>query len=153
MRVRSWLASSVVLVAGAACLAVACDDETVQRCTSIPAGGCPLSYGLACDDPACEATYACLPGNHWERRATCAARDGAAADAGSLPEAGPRDASLDVEGAFGGPGCKALQPPDCPLGVAATCPADCCGCEDLFVCRDGGWNLWGACGPDGALPN
>ena len=45
-----------------------------------------------------------------------------------LPQAAPF-------GAFGGPGCADLEPPDCPLGLALSCNA-CCGCEDLFVCID-----------------
>lgn len=69
-----------------------------------------------------------------------------------MVDAGVRDASIDVEGAFGGPGCVDLQMPDCPLGVALTCPSGCCGCEDLFVCKNGGWDLWGSCGVDGAVP-
>jgi hypothetical protein len=60
-------------------------------------------------------------------------------------DASVRDVSIDVEGAFGGPGCVDLQAPDCPLGLAISCPNGCCGCEDLFVCRNGGWNLWGQC--------
>lgn len=150
-----WLHLIAIALAGAAA-ASACDDgATPSACTNIPAGGCPLSYGKACDDPACVATYACLPGNRWELRQTCPGRDaGPAPDGGAGPDAaGPRDASLDVEGAYGGPGCLDLQPPDCTLGVAASCSSGCCGCEDLFVCRDGGWNLWGSCGEGGITPN
>lgn len=144
---------TAVFVAIAASVAIACDDRAAPTtCTNIPAGGCPLSYGKACDDPSCAATYACLPGNRWELRATCPARDGSVPDAGTPSEAGPRDASIDVEGAFGGPGCVSLQPPDCSLGAALLCTNGCCGCEDLFVCRDGGWNAWGTCA-DGAVQN
>lgn len=134
-----------------AVLLLGCDSAIDRPCTNIPDGGCPLAYGKSCDDPACAATYACLPGNKWERRATCPQREAGAADAG--PEAAPKDASIDAPpGAFGGPGCADLQMPDCPLGTALLCTNGCCGCEDLFVCRDGGWDPWGTCGPDGAVP-
>lgn len=140
----------VVPIAVASCS----DGETPQECTGIPAGGCPLSRGVACADPACEATYACLPGNVWELRERCPARpDGGAKDV-SVPESSPSDASIDAPpGAYGGPGCGPLQQPDCPLGTALSCPssAACCNCEDLFVCENGGWTLWGSCAPDGGI--
>jgi hypothetical protein len=60
------------------------------------------------------------------------------------------DASIDAPpGAFGGPGCPSLQTPDCALGLALACDIHCCGCEDLFVCEEGGWALWGYCGDAG----
>ena len=58
-------------------------------------------------------------------------------------------------GAFGGPGCGDLLEPDGALGVALACGASCCGCEDLFVCENGGWELWGTCGdagPEQSIP-
>jgi len=128
---------------------VACDSAISMPCTNIPDGGCPLSYGVACMDPACSATYACLPGNKWELRETCPPRDASVQDATKMDSA--RDVSTDVEGAFGGPGCLDLQLPDCSLGEALTCPSGCCGCEDLYVCRNMGWDLWGTCAPDGAI--
>jgi hypothetical protein len=150
VRARVWVVLVAVLALAVA-LVIACGDgATPTACSNIPKDGCPLSYGRACDDPV----YACLPGNRWELRGTCAPRDAGTIDSGGVVvEAGPRDASIDVEGAFGGPGCVDLQPPDCTLGTAVLCPSGCCGCEDLFVCRDGGWSAWGVCGPDGALPN
>ena len=45
------------------------------------------------------------------------------------------------------PGAVALQAPDCSLGLALACPQGCCGCEDLFVCENGGWSYWATCKP------
>lgn len=124
---------------------VQCDSATVQPCTNIPEGGCPLQHGLSCSDPTCVATYACRPGNQWELREKCPPREAGAPDAGI--DASPKDAAIDAPpGAFGGPGCADLQMPDCPLGTALLCTNGCCGCEDLYVCRDGGWDYWGTCG-------
>ena len=154
-RLRVSLAAA--LLAGALVAPLACGDGDVpaRPCTDIPAGGCPLAHGVACEDPSCEAVYACLPGNLWELRARCPAHDGAA-ESGTRPSTedaavGPAfDASIDAPpGAFGGPGCPSLASPDCPLGVALACARGCCGCEDLYVCANGGWDLWGACGDAG----
>jgi len=147
-----------LLVSAALAIVAACDDGPVpQPCSDIPAGGCPLSRGVACEDPACEAVYLCRPGNVWELHERCpereagAAQDGATVDAGSSPPV--FDASVDAPpGAFGGPGCASLQTPDCALGVALACGAGCCGCEDLYVCEDEGWTLWGSCGDGGLTP-
>ncbi|WP_394824338.1 hypothetical protein [Pendulispora albinea] len=139
----------------------ACQDELLATtpCGAIPTGGCPRR-GDACRDATCAALYTCSADGAWTRVQTCPARDGRAdaapSDAAPLdatsadPSDGSamyRDASaLDVPGASGGPGCRALEPPDCPLGRMATCPEDrCCGCEELFVCRGGGWESWGVC--------
>jgi hypothetical protein len=137
-------------LAAALAVAVACQDGIDDHaCSNVPPGGCPLSHGVACDDPACQVVYACEPGGVWRFDHACPDRD-AAADAppDAPPDTGrpPRDAAaFDVPpGANGGPGCMDLEPPDCPLGVAISCN-DCCGCEDLFVCQNGGWNAWGAC--------
>lgn len=147
-------ALSVVLSCAIAAVSfAACGDEpTAQRCTEIPAGGCPLSRGLACADPACEAAYACRAGNVWELVERCPPRVEAgapdAADAGRS-----WDAAVDApEGANGGPGCGVLQAPDCALGFVLSC-GSCCGCEDLFVCARGAWELWGACGAAGPVPS
>jgi hypothetical protein len=66
-----------------------------------------------------------------------------------------RDVEVDVPGANGGPGCADLEPPDCPLALALACgSAGCCGCEELFVCKDGGWSSWGTCTGSGIIaPN
>jgi hypothetical protein len=135
----------------------ACSDTAAPLlCTGIPDGGCPRSHGVACDDPACAAVYACFSGV-WSLDHACPARDAGATDARDI-DAGdaalsPRDAGFDVPpGASGGPGCADLEPPDCTLATALACPSNsCCGCEDLFVCRDAGWLAWGACGDGGAI--
>jgi len=152
---RFWVA---VVVASAGSLAVAatpsCAEEaTAQACTNVPAGGCPLSRGVSCEDPTCAAVYACRDGNVWELDRTCPPREaGAPVDAGEASDAAdaapnpPRDASTDAPpGAYGGPGCDVLQLPDCSLGLALACPSGCCGCEDLFVCESGGWSYWSTC--------
>lgn len=143
------------LAAGLLALAAmpSCSDEvTAQPCTDIPAGGCPLSRGVACEDPTCLAVYACRAGNAWELDHACPPREAGAAveasvDAGVDADAShPFDASIDAPpGANGGPGCDALQAPDCSLGFALACPSGCCGCEDLFVCENGGWTYWSTC--------
>jgi hypothetical protein len=149
---------SVTLTAGVLVLVgvVACRDDaaTVEQCTNIPAGGCPLSHGVACQDPSCEAIYACRSGNAWELDHTCPAHDASApresgADADATADASrPFDASADAPpGANGGPGCGPLQTPDCSLGFALACPSGCCDCEDLYVCQNGGWTYWATCKP------
>lgn len=146
-----WLVAFVPMTV----LAIAsCEDNYVvpQPCSDIPAGGCPLSHGVACEDPACEAIYACRENNVWEFRARCPGRDGGGPVDAFAPEAEAAafDASIDAPpGAFGGPGCTSLIEPDCALGVALACGAGCCGCEDLFVCENGGWEFWGTCGDAG----
>lgn len=134
-----------------------CEEaETPQRCTSIPTGGCPLSRGIACEDLACEAVYACRPGNVWELDRVCPPRDAGplrdgSADASDAEADAPLDAArsfdagYDGAGANGGPGCPALQGPDCALGFALACPAGCCGCEDLFTCESGTWTFYASC--------
>lgn len=137
-------------------LAAGCDDSIAPAaCRDIPDGGCPLAAGAVCQDPSCAAAYACQADGTWALDHVCAGQDASAADAGVPPQsdAGLRDVSTDVEGAFGGPGCIDLQPPDCPLGTALACAQGCCGCESLFVCRDAGWDPWGVCddaGPHGS---
>ncbi|MBX3185981.1 MAG: hypothetical protein KF819_03155 [Labilithrix sp.] len=147
---RRFTSFVVALVVPAlVCLASCEEGETAQACTDIPAGGCPLSRGRACQDPACEASYACRPGNVWELSEVCPPRadagrpDVAIADAFDAPS---YDASFDAPpGAHGGPGCGLLQAPDCSLGFALACPSGCCECDELFVCENGGWNAWGTC--------
>jgi hypothetical protein len=139
-------------------LVASCSEALIQeRCTSIPAGGCPLARGRACEDPSCEAVYLCRPNNVWVLEQQCpprAPREAAAPIATEEDaEVVPRDASIDAPpGAFGGPGCASLQAPDCSLGLALSCGDDCCGCSDLFVCENGAWSLWGACGDAGPAP-
>ncbi len=161
-KILASLASFVALGAfvGLAAIAVAplgaCTDSTTPvLCKDIPDGGCPLSHGVACEDPACVAAYACNAGT-WTLDHVCAPRDAAIGDAGNDADARahiPRDGAFDAPpGANGGPGCTDLQPPECTLGLALACPNDqCCGCDDLFVCADGGWNAWGTCSDDGGI--
>ncbi|WP_394834152.1 hypothetical protein LVJ94_47365 [Pendulispora rubella] len=151
---------ALLLGAGAALLTLAavaagCEDSliTLAPCGEIPAGGCPRR-GDTCADVTCDAVYTCTEGA-WTRIATCPTREaGPRFDAGNddADAAPPSDASwLDVPGSNGGPGCADLEPPDCPLGLAASCPNGCCGCEDLFVCRNRGWEFWGTCPPQAPL--
>jgi len=148
---RRFLASTLLVALAAL---VACEDNTVtpQRCTDIPPGGCPLGHGVSCEDPSCEATYACEEGNVWSFVAKCPYREAGGPVDAFVPEGGSYDANIDAPpGAFGGPGCEDLEVPDCSLGAALACQANCCGCEDLFVCENGGWTLWGTCGDAGPV--
>ena len=156
---RTLFVSALSALVGTVLAAViSCSDAmTVNPCRDIPAGGCPLSNGVACEDPTCEAVYACLPSREWQLDHTCPAHEAGApgdgssegGDAGSdgpAEAARPFDANIDAPpGASGGPGCEQLQTPDCPLGFALACPMGCCGCEDLFVCQGGGWNYYATC--------
>lgn len=162
-KLTHWMACAAVFatVAAAGALHAGCNDDwpTATPCTEIPEGGCPLSRGVACEDPACAAVYACREGNQWEFVRECPARpdagemDAGEVDAGEVDAAPSADASIDApEGAYGGPGCGYLQAPDCNVGLALACGAGCCGCEDLFVCKRGGWELWGICGDAGIEP-
>lgn len=142
---------AVALVGAASALVAsiaACDAPLATTCKNVPPGGCPLSHGVACQDPECEAAYACTD-DGWVLHHVCPARD-AGRDANVVRDAAlesaSRDAAIDAPpGAYGGPGCGDLQAPDCALGVALGCTSGCCGCEDLFVCKKGGWSLWGIC--------
>ena len=138
------------LAGGGTAVGLSCSDTPpAVVCKNIPAGGCPLSHGVACDDPSCVAAYACVD-QAWVLDHTCPARTDASSDAATdgppVSDGSPVDVSVP-DGAFGGPGCRDLELPDCSLGVALTCGAgaSCCGCEDLFVCEAGGWTLWGTC--------
>jgi hypothetical protein len=160
----SPLALFVSLGVCAAGLALSCEDTSPPvPCVNAPPGGCPEDFGAdVCADPSCREVYVCKDGN-WVFSRACGARDGSAetsspADAGILVrEASGSDegsAAIDAPaGSFGGPGCVALQEPDCPVGVALACmSSDCCGCQDLFLCADGGWNSWGVCADGSAVP-
>jgi hypothetical protein len=154
--------ASLLLSLGAAlgallALDVACDDtSTAAACVDIPANGCPDDDGAdVCQDPTCSSAYSCQNGK-WVFDRSCPPHDGGASDGGSfVPESATRDVGvIDAPpGAYGGPGCVDLQPPDCSLGTALSCGGqqDCCGCEDLFVCDNGGWDLWGTCVDGGAM--
>jgi hypothetical protein len=141
-------AARVLFVVVAALVAACAEDLPVAKCGVIPAGGCPRSDD-ACRDPECAAVYFCAIGGAWTLDHACEPRDAGARDAADassdLDGRGGRDASTDVPGAAGGPGGEDLALPDCSLSVALACGQSCCECEDLFVCEDGGWSLWGSC--------
>ncbi len=152
-----FIAACSVFVLASVTLVVACQqDLTVQQpCRGIPDGGCP-AYDNACSDPACSATYSCAPDDTWQLEQICPAHEaGAPADDAGVVDAatatGDASALLNVPGATGGPGCEDLQVPDCALGVAAACGNGCCDCQDLYVCDNGGWDLWGTCGDTGIV--
>jgi hypothetical protein len=130
---------------------LACDGVPNEApCHEIPDGGCPLDNGAAvCQDPSCDAVYACVDGR-WSLRQTCPPHphDASSTPADAGEAAPPFDANIEVPpGGNGGPGCNGLQLPDCTASEGLACvqtPA-CCGCVDLWACDDGGWNLWGEC--------
>ncbi len=156
---RVYYATSAAAVAFVTVvLAAACggDIEQAAPCGEIPTGGCPKPDGT-CSDPTCVSIYACIDGA-WRfasacnndgatRASTSDAGDAGGRDSSASDAAIARDAGFVVPpGANGGPGCGTLQPPDCPLALALSCSLDsCCGCEDLYVCRNGGWDTWGTC--------
>jgi len=153
---RLLAATFVLLLPALVVVLAACEDgATPRECTDIPQGGCPLARGVSCQDLTCQAVYLCRPNNVWELHEYCPARDGEAPREASVPEeAAPPppsfDASIDAPpGAYGGPGCQPLQSPECSLGLGLSCGAGCCGCEDLYICENGGWSLWGVCGDGG----
>lgn len=149
---RSCALALASLVAGLMATPACGDTATEHACTNIPAGGCPLGRGVSCQDPSCEAVYACRAGNAWELAHACPAHE-AGAPRDAAVEARPVvDAAIDAPpGANGGPGCGPLQPPDCALGFALVCPSGCCDCEDLFVCQNGAWVAWGTCSLDAGI--
>jgi hypothetical protein len=151
--------SLLVLMTLAVLVAGACDTTPVPAaCTDIPDGGCPEDNGATvCVDPTCDAVYACSNGK-WVFVQKCPPHPD---DAGAPVEASPTDATVpDVAfdappGSFGGPGCTDLETPDCSVGTALACvsTADCCGCQDLWVCQNAGWVLWGTCADGGLAVN
>jgi len=144
-------AIAIALVAAAVAFGACSESPPGELCKDIPDGGCPLSHGVACDDPSCAAVYACSAGK-WSLDHVCPARSDAGAGDAQPRDASTRDVAIDAPpGAYGGPGCGDLQPPDCSLGFALACPSDCCDCTDLYVCADGGWSFWGQCLLDGGI--
>lgn len=137
---------SVVSIAWFLTSFVGCEDVVDERiCLSIPEGGCPLSRGVACEDPSCLEVYACRPNQRWELDHTCAPRDAAARVDGATKDAREPDAAAPSGGSASG--CAPLQEPDCDEATATACPSGCCGCEDLFACVSGVWIERGPCTP------
>jgi hypothetical protein len=160
---RAAVACSVVFVSAVACGAFE-DLPDQQICHDIPEGGCPAPLETDagptanCADPACSALYACVGDGGWSLIAKCPLREGGAVDAHSAEDARReggqlRDVAFEVPpGASGGPGCTDLESPDCPLSLGLACPSDqCCCCQDLYVCLDGGWDIWGYCDDGGSI--
>ena len=138
-------------------LALACDSTPPPiTCYGIPPNGCPDQGSATCTDPTCAAVYECQADGGWALAYSCPPPEGGAPDADAGSDAPViRDSGWDIDappGAFGGPGCIDLQQPDCPLGTVLICNAQCCGCESLFVCADGGWDFWGVCTDAGPVP-
>lgn len=148
--------SARLVFSAAAWLVLACDSGPAPvTCYGIPDGGCPNEGTDTCIDPTCAAVYDCLADGGWGLDYTCPVREGGAMDA-PVTDSMPSDAGYDVDappGAFGGPGCVDLQTPDCPLGTVLVCGGGCCGCQDLYVCDDGGWDIWGQCTDAGPVMN
>jgi hypothetical protein len=155
-RISKVLAACLLAAAGlAACFAELPDPS---KCRFAPPGGCPESgkTDVCAADVTCAAVYRCTD-SRWTLVATCARDAVDAGDAGTPTDSAadvgtPPDASARVDGGpavpaggYGGPACNLLQAPDCPAATAILCPLGCCGCEDLFVCAAGTWNLWGLC--------
>jgi hypothetical protein len=147
---RVVVVAGVLVLVGAGALPSACgNDPVAERCRDIPSGGCPGEGPADCMDPSCNAIYTCQPDGTWLFDQPCPPHDGGMlAEAQPIEASSPRDvAGIDAPpGAGGGPGCPELEAPDCPLSLGLACPnGSCCDCEDLFVCTNGEWNLWGQC--------
>jgi hypothetical protein len=142
----------------AVALAAACDDPpAIPQCGEIPDGGCPDDYDADyCSDPTCVAVYSCTS-TGWVEGQVCPVRPieaGADVEDAAEAEASVSDVFIDAPaGAYGGPGCMDLEMPDCSVGTGLACGnmPGCCGCEDLYVCVDGGWTLWGECTDAGVV--
>ena len=139
--------------------APACSNPPLPAtCDDLAAPACPTDLDAdVCADIECASVYSCNNGQ-WVFVQSC---PDYSAEAGVHPvEAGDDagyafDGALDAPpGAFGGPGCVPLEDPDCELGTALECsPANgCCGCDELYVCDDGGWVPLGECVDGGVVP-
>jgi hypothetical protein len=161
---RALFVLAFAFVWGVACSAFE-DLPDQQPCMDIPQkDGCvapeledasPMQ--ICFEDETCTSVYAC-ENESWVLLATCPAHSkDAGMDANHVEDvrSGGRPRDVDFElppGASGGPGCIGLQCGDCPLSLGLACPSDqCCGCQDLYVCEDGGWNVWGYCDDGGAI--
>jgi hypothetical protein len=131
-------------------------------CTDIPEHGCPGTDSTNCEDTTCAAIYSNDSSCVWTFVVKCpnfrphvdAGPDAADADAsrdGEARDARVRDAGFVLPQGASGEGCSPeLESPDCPVELALQC-AYCCGCQDLYVCVDAGWNLWGECDDGGGI--
>lgn len=135
----------------------ACSDPPIPAiCRALAPPACPADDDAdVCTDVSCASVYACVNGT-WSFVQDCPSHafDAGAPSVEASTDTGvPFDAAIDAPaGAYGGPGCADLEAPDCSLGTALFCARtpDCCGCQDLYVCVSGGWNLWGEC-TDGGI--
>jgi hypothetical protein len=133
-------------------LVAACNgNPPPATCPALASPACPVDNGASvCSDPSCASVYQCENGG-WVFLEDCPeyCPDAAFHPIEAGPDSGPEfDANIDAPpGAAGGAGCVELEQPDCPLATAIACvnSFDCCGCEDLYVCEDGGWDPWGEC--------
>ena len=154
----------------------ACEGSLIAPtdCGAIPTGGC-LDKGDAvdqCQDVSCTALFTCVDDSSgqnrgaWQPARECPVRvpvdRDASTDAGDAGDAGDAapftgDGGTIPDdlppGAYGGPGCLSLQLPDCALSVGYACRTACCGCEELYVCIDRGWESWGVCENDVPTPH
>jgi len=158
---KRLLAFALVLGVLVSALAFACGDSVDHAyCTGIPDAGCPNPVSN-CSDPTCAAIYQPDESCQWTFLQSCpgyvpphdAGRDSPRAVAvdGLAFDGARRDVAVVLPpGASGGPGCEDLELPDCPVAEAYVCQ-DCCGCQDLYVCVDGGWDLWGECNDAGTV--
>lgn len=139
-------------------LASACESTpAVPTCSEIPEGGCPDDYDADyCTDPTCVGVYSCTTSG-WILQETCPPHPmeaGPDVEDASEAEASTIDVNIDAPpGSYGGAGCMDLETPDCSVGEGLACEnmPGCCGCQDLYVCVNGGWNLWGECTDAGVV--
>ena len=151
---RVLLALLVVLLAPAGCQGI----PTGTGCSDIPAGGCPTDRGGTCDDPTCNALYACNAGA-WSILQWCDQPDGGAGggDAGG-GDGGPRDGGPCTPVSINTTGetqdCTPdLEGTDCSVEAALGCEETACltGCSDFYLCTAPGWVHVAYCDDNGDL--
>jgi hypothetical protein len=151
------LSCGLLLWALVAAVVFACSSSVLRNfCTEIPDGGCPAGAAGAdasnCVDPLCAALYSPDQNCNWTLVQECpdykppmdAGHPDAWADADArVPlDAHLRDAGVILPDTNASACDVDLQSPDCTPQEAVLGPS-CNGCESLYVCEDGGWNLWG----------
>jgi len=153
---------ALLVVACACVLAFACSSATLNEyCTGIPSGGCPGADGTNCADPTCAVIYSRdITTCAWTFVQACPgyvaphdagpSNDATDAAVDASPDVALHDAGFPLPPGANGQGCMDLEPPDCTVEMAVECGKYCCGCQALYVCSDGGWNLWGECDDAGA---